>query len=265
MRFRSALGTIAFVLMLSNLLFATSTEFKGYTFDAQVIKASGKQYRAFVENKQATLKVRPNEEYSVVVRNPLPVRVAVAVTIDGLNSIDGKRTSPRNAQKWMIGPNSSITISGWQTSKQTLRKFLFTEQSATFAQWREDKDGKRFTKNLGVIGVAWFWNSGELDAALHPPQPQPFVEDEYRSADSASRASKASAAPSARSEARAGTGMGREQQNQVTEVVFNANAGMFAVKDVLKIFYEFAQDPAEPLPFVDDDEDEGRFTPDMHK
>jgi hypothetical protein len=265
-----ALGIIALALLFSQNLFAASMEFKGYTFDARVIKASGKQYREFVENRQNSLKVRPNEEYSIVVRNPLPVRVAVAVTIDGLNSIDGKRTTTRNAQKWMIAPNSSLTISGWQTSKETLRKFLFTEQSATFAQWREDKDGKRFTKNLGVIGVAWFWNSNELELALHPPQPQPFVEEESRSANFSDQAASKSAgapsaAPSRRAEAKAGTGMGRQEHNYVTEVVFDANTGMYAVKDVLKIFYEFAQDPTEPQPFVDDDEDEGRFTPDMHK
>ena len=131
MRLRFTIGIIAFVMLLSNVLFAASTDFKGYVFDARVLKTSGKQYREFVENKQSNLKVRPNEEYSIVVYNPLPVRVAVAVTIDGLNSIDGKRTTTRNAQKWMIDPKSSLTISGWQTSKQTLRKFLFTEQDAT--------------------------------------------------------------------------------------------------------------------------------------
>jgi len=263
--------TLALIVLCASPLLAAKTEFKGYTFEARVVHAGGKQYKEFQEGRQATLKVRPNEEYAIVVRNPLPVRAAVAVTIDGLNSIDGKRTTPRNAQKWMIGPNASITISGWQTSKQTLRKFVFTEQSASFAQWREDKDGKKFTQNLGVIGVAWFWNNQELELALHPPQPQPFVEDESAfAADRASRSKAAgkapSAAPSMRAEAesRAGTGMGREQQNRVTQVQFDATAGMFSVRDVLKVFYEFAQEPTEPQPFVDD-EDDGRFTPDMHQ
>jgi hypothetical protein len=49
----------------------------------------------------------------------------------------------------------------------------------------------------------------------------------------------------------------------VTEVAFNEDAGMYAVKDVLKIYYEFAKEPPEPLPFVDDEEEEGRFTPEM--
>ncbi len=266
MRTRWVLGALALVMIFSDPAFSSSIRFKGYTFEAYVLKAGGQRYREFMENKQSMLKVRPNEEYTIVVRNPLPVRAAVAVSIDGLNSIDGKRTSPRNAQKWMIAPNSSITISGWQTSKETLRKFLFTEQTAAYAQWREEKEGKPYTRNLGVIGVAWFWNSGELEQALHPPQP--FAQEIARPSRDAGRAMKKEAmAPSAApaAESRAGTGMGEQQQHAVTTVEFNANAGMFSVNDVLKIFYEFAKEPPEPLPFVDDQEDEGRFSPDMYK
>ncbi len=267
MRAWPILGAAAVVLLSSSPLFSASNEFQGYGFEAYVVKESGQRYREFRENRQTTLKVRPNEEYSIVVRNPLPVRVAVAVTLDGLNSIDGQRTTPRAAKKWMIEPRSSLTISGWQTSRDTLRKFVFTQDTAAYAQWKETREGKPYTKNLGVIGVAWFWNRAELHEALHPPKPQPFIEERGRSSDSAPQAaSKAPAAPGMdRAESRAGTGMGEQRQHSVKQVEFNPDAGMFSVKDVLKIFYEFAQDPSEPLPFVDDQEDAGRFAPDMHQ
>lgn len=266
MRVRSMLGAAAVVLLSAGPLFSASNEYQGYRFEAFVVKANGQRYREFRENRQTTLKVRPNEEYSIVVRNPLPVRVAVAVTLDGLNSIDGQRTTPRDAKKWMIEPRSSLTISGWQTSKDTLRKFVFTEDTAAYAQWRERKEGKPYTKNLGVIGVAWFWNRAELQEALHPPEPQPFVDEGRRRMESVPQA--ASKAPMAsgmdRAESKAGTGMGEERHHAVRQVEFNPDAGMFSVKDVLKIFYEFAQVPPEPLPFMDDQEEEGRFSPDMY-
>jgi hypothetical protein len=258
---------IVFALMGYAPLLSATANFKGYVFEANVIKANGKKYKEFNEGNQLKLKVRPNEEYSIVVHNPLPVRAAVAVSIDGLNSIDGKRTSTRTARKWLIEPNSSLTVAGWQTSKQTLRKFLFTEQSEAFAQWREEKEGKPFTKNLGVIGIAWFWNSQELEMALRPPQP--FVEESSKdkvASESAPSSARGAPAPAAKkAESVAGTGMGRQQQNLVTSVAFEDNAGMYSVKDVLKIYYEFAKEPAEPAPFIDDDEDEGRFTPEMPK
>lgn len=268
MKWRYLAGAVMLTLFAADMAFANAVQYQGYTFEAFVIKSSGRRYTEFRDNNQLMLKVRPNEEYSIVVRNPMPVRVGVAVSIDGLNSIDGKRTSTRNAKKWIIEPNSSITIAGWQTSSKTLRKFLFTEETAAYAQWKEKKEGKPYTRNMGVIGIAWFWNSQELDMALHPPQP--FADEEYSKDAVRSRAeSKVPSAPSASgaaAERRAGTGMGQQQQHRVTEVAFNATDGMFSVKDVMKIFYEFASEPPEPMPFVDDDDDDGgRFSQDMYK
>jgi hypothetical protein len=267
-----AVVAIALLVAYSSSALAGTTTYKGYSFEAYVAKANGKRYKEFTENNRSTLKVRPNEEYSIVVKNPMPVRVGVAVTIDGLNSIDGKRTTPRESRKWIIEPNSSITVSGWQTTKQTLRKFVFKEQAETYAQWQEDKTSKPVTQNMGVVGIAWFWNSGELEAALHPPEP--FVEEEKQIAtsDAAGNAktrgapAAPSAAPSAaKAESKAGTGMGKEQQHAVTTVEFSPDAGMYALKDVLKIFYEFAKLPPEPQPFAEEEDEDGRFAPDMHK
>ncbi len=259
-----ALGSVG-----SGPLSASPVQFQGYSFDAAVIQQNGMRYREFSENGRPTLKVRPGEEYSITLRNPLPVRAAVALSIDGLNTVDGKRTSPKNARKWMIEPNSSITISGWQVSKDSSRKFVFTADENSYADWRERKDGKPYGKNIGVIGAAWFWNAEELNRVLHPPQP---FENEATISHHDKRHSKSAGAPApsapsdslaSKSESRAGTGMGRQQQNSVTEVEFSATAGMFSLRDVLAIYYEFAKDPPVPLPFIGEEDDHGRFAPEM--
>ncbi len=255
---RFAAGMVALVLMSAGALEAAAVKYQRYNFRAYVVKASGQTYREFGKKKKPMLKVRSEEEYSIVVHNPMPVRVGVAVSIDGLNSIDGKRTSPGNARKWIIEANSSITVGGWQISKKKLKKFVFTEDEASYAKWQEDKSGKPLTVNLGVIGVAWFWNADELYRVLHPPKP--FADEVTAMAEKGAP----SAAPG-KKKSRAGTGMGTEKQNLVRQVEFDATAGMFKVKNVLMIFYEFAQDPPEPQPFVDDDEDDIRFAPDMTK
>lgn len=132
------LGTLAVTVLLSGNLWAGTERFKGYNFRARVIKAGQHRfYKEFKDNGKEMINVRPNEEYSIKIYNPLPVRVAVALSIDGLNSIDGKRTSPGKAQKWIIDPHSSITVKGWQTGKDKLRKFIFTEDRAAYAQWRQ--------------------------------------------------------------------------------------------------------------------------------
>ena len=55
-------------------------------------------------------------EYELRIHNPMPYRVAVALSVDGLNSIDARRTSAWNASKWVIEPFDTIQISGWQMS-----------------------------------------------------------------------------------------------------------------------------------------------------
>lgn len=239
-------------------LAAASKAYQGYSFEAWVQRSDGSRYREHMERGGAHLKVRPQEEYSIVVQNPLPVRAAVAVSIDGLNSIDGARSTPRRARKWMIDPHGSITITGWQINSESNRKFVFTQDSGSYAQWREGREGKPYTRNLGVIGVAWTWNRAELDLALHPPKP---FEDETYIKRADKRGPAPSAAPAA--EGRAGTGMGQEQSNRVSTVEFQADAGMFSVGDVLSLFYEFAPEPPVPQPFVGEEEEGTRFTPQM--
>ena len=109
-------------------------------------------------------------EYSLRVTNLEPVRVAVAVSVDGRNSIDAEHTSARDARKWILEPYQSITLDGWQTSGSTARRFFFTTEEKSYAAWLGD------TSNAGVIEaiafrerqpeppVAW-WGSREDDAS----------------------------------------------------------------------------------------------------
>src|SRR5687768_3874736 len=96
------------------------------------------------------VEAREGEEYSLLVRNPLPVRVAVALSVDGLNTIDARRTSAWDASKWVIEPHGSITVSGWQMSTQRARRFYFTSE--------HDSYGAKLGQgaNLVVISAVFF-------------------------------------------------------------------------------------------------------------
>ena len=59
--------------------------------------------------------------YSLRITNPTPYRVAVALSVDGLNTIDAKHTDARNASKWVLEPYESTVISGWQVSNRAAR------------------------------------------------------------------------------------------------------------------------------------------------
>ncbi|HJP90609.1 MAG TPA: hypothetical protein VJ875_01555 [Pyrinomonadaceae bacterium] len=89
-------------------------------------------------------------EYEVRLRNPSPDRVAVALFVDGLNTIDARQTSAWNASKWVIEPYQTITISGWQMSSERARRFYFTDERDSYAA----RLGRK--ADPGVISAVFF-------------------------------------------------------------------------------------------------------------
>src|SRR5687768_7674154 len=73
-------------------------------------------------------------EYAIRIRNPYGVRVAVALSVDGLNTIDARQTTAKDARKWVLGPYETVTISGWQTSRTEARRFEFTTEEQSYGQ-----------------------------------------------------------------------------------------------------------------------------------
>jgi hypothetical protein len=241
---------------------AATTRFHGFSFESSVISDGYGHFPEISRNGNPYLQVQEDAEYSIVVSNPLPVRVAVAVSIDGLNSIDGKRTSPNDGQKWIIEAHGSLTLRGWQTDRSSLRRFVFTSQNESYAQWKGERDKKAYAKNLGVIGVAYFWNRAELETALRPPMPFASRPEEcMREKSLAGAPASRAAADEAEPAKKAGTGMGQKETNSVVDVEFHYDTGMYRAADVLALYYEFASNPPRPLPFIDNDRE--KFAPEM--
>lgn len=86
-----------------------------------------------------------DREYAVRLTNLTGRRVAVALSVDGLNSIDAKTTSAAEASKWVLGPYQTTTISGWQISSNDARHFYFTTEEDSYGAWLGRDE------NLGVI------------------------------------------------------------------------------------------------------------------
>src|SRR5215213_9416709 len=128
-------------------------------------------------------------EYELRVRNPSADRVAVALSVDGLNSIDARHTSAWNASKWVIEPYQTITINGWQMSSDRARRFYFTNDRDSYGA----KLGQ--TANLGVISAVVF---RERQRVVPVTPPYPIYRE--RGADQPGRAQEA---PSSKSESAA--------------------------------------------------------------
>jgi hypothetical protein len=104
-------------------------------------------------------------EYEIRVRNPLPVRVAVALSVDGLNTIDARRSTARDASKWVIRPHGTITVGGWQVSQSRARRFYFTNERDSYA----GKLGR--PEDVGIITAVFFRERESYSEVVPRPRP----------------------------------------------------------------------------------------------
>jgi hypothetical protein len=153
-------------------------------------------------------------EYAIRLRNPYPVRVAVALSVDGLNTIDARETTAAAARKWVLDPYETVTISGWQTSQTQARRFEFTTEERSYGHAL----GK--TTNLGVISAVFFKeraNATMADASKlrSPGSPAAPSAAPIENRDSSARALSETVV--AENEY-AATGMGRATRHAVTQV-----------------------------------------------
>lgn len=127
-------------------------------------------------------------EYELRLRNSSPDRVAVALSVDGLNTIDARHTSAWNASKWVIEPYQTITIGGWQMSSERARRFYFTNERDSYGA----KLGQ--TANLGVISAVFFRERRVIIT------PRPIYKDD----SSIDRTEKSQSQPSPNARSKAG-------------------------------------------------------------
>ena len=159
------------------------------------------------------VEARKGSEYAIRLRNPYGVRVAVALSVDGLNTIDARETTAAAARKWVLGPYETIVISGWQTSQTEARRFEFTTEPHSYGQAL----GK--TANLGVISAVYF---RERVATISPYTVNGSKDRPAPSARSSPGAAEQSAAAAKSADDEyAATGMGRRTGHHVTEVRLN--------------------------------------------
>ncbi len=169
--------------------------------------------------------------YALRITNPLPVRVAVALSVDGLNTIDARRTNAAGARKWVLAPYQSVVIEGWQVSGESARRFFFTGEASSY--------GARLgqTRNLGTIEAVFFrercrrqpvWNGAEASRA---PSRKSEAAEGRAGAPAPMKDQEA-----ALSDDYAATGMGGETRHAVTEVALDLEPVPVAT---LRIRYEF--------------------------
>jgi hypothetical protein len=107
-----------------------------------------------VEGREAPLYVAPaqldrryfeafrGQRYALRIRNRTGERVGVLVAVDGLNVVNGERTSLRNSEPmYVLDPWESATIRGWRTSLSQVREFVFVDETRSYANRTDQANG----------------------------------------------------------------------------------------------------------------------------
>ncbi|HEY0405779.1 MAG TPA: hypothetical protein VGC89_08620 [Pyrinomonadaceae bacterium] len=192
-------------------------------FEVEVL-VDGRPLEEYYARGRRYVEALEGAEYEVRVRNPLGVRVAVALSVDGLNTIDARRSSAYDSSKWVIEPYQTITISGWQMSSERARRFYFTNERNSYGA----KLGQ--TSNLGLINAVFFRERQPVGIISPPPRRPRPMEDSRGSEKSKNAPNSADGRDEARAGAQSGssevypapdddyaaTGIGRNVHNDVT-------------------------------------------------
>ncbi len=126
------------------------------------IIVDGRVAREYDGRRKTYIQAYKGKEYAIRLSNDTPGRVAVALSVDGLNTIDAKHTTAREATKWVLGPWEQVTITGWQVGPDHARQFVFTSEESSYGAWLGE------TRNLGNISAVFY---GEQTPCCDDPAP----------------------------------------------------------------------------------------------
>lgn len=202
-------------------------------FEVEVL-VNGAPLEAYTARGRFYIEAQRGAEYELRIRNPLPVRVAVALSVDGLNTIDARRTTARDASKWVVPPYGTITVSGWQMSSTRARRFYFTSERDSYAGRLGRPD------DLGVV-TAVFFRERAGSGEIVPPEPRPLSAPR---AGSAGRLESQSSTPAPSSQVAGTTAKERAAAPGVGDDYAATGIGRSVGNDVHWVRLELEREPA---------------------
>jgi hypothetical protein len=126
------------------------------------VEVNGRRIPEFGSRGKTFVEGRRGHRYEIKFRNNRAERVLAVPTVDGLNVIDGNPHTD-SSPGYVVQPYSSMTITGWRTSLQSVNLFEFTDKGGGYAAKTHG------AQNSGIIGMQ-VWAEHR---AWSPPPPPP--------------------------------------------------------------------------------------------
>ena len=189
-----------FVVLAAILVLVTAAHASSYSCNLTVL-TDGVPRPIYFARGATYIEALHGREYSLQISNPMPYRVAVALSVDGLNTIDAKHSDGWSASKWVLDPYESVTIDGWQVSESSARRFFFTGERDSYGASLGQ------TENLGVIEAIFYRERG-----------RPIVEEREFAEPPAAAPRSGVLGESKQSDDYAATGVGDRTRHDVTTI-----------------------------------------------
>lgn len=214
---------------------------------AVTVEVDGREtplYRAVDGSGRYYLEARQGSAYAVRLANRTGERLAVHMTVDGLNVISGTPASGRGpGRMYVLGPWESTVVRGWRSSLEDVRLFRFVDEKASYAVRSGQANGR-----LGWIELAVYRERRREVVSDHdfrrqapheeaptartpPPAEAPAADASGQAPANAPRAEAMKPSSEAESQARRdggrsypGTGWGERVDDRVQVVSFEAEA-----------------------------------------
>jgi hypothetical protein len=210
------LNGLLLLLLISNPAVASNISVEvisdqGYAFPTYPTDSYNGNYRAYLQAQR-------NESYGIRVTNHTNGRIGLVVAVDGRNILSGTQSQLHRKEKmYVIDPYATATYSGWRTNRNEVRRFYFTNESASYAGAWGDYSA------MGVIAIAAY---GERRPQVYPA---PVAR---RPSRFSTGSDTLMAAP--RALASAGTGYGESEYSSSRQVEFKPKRRAFE-----KHFYKY--------------------------
>ncbi len=176
------------------------------------ILVDGRPLEEWTSKGRLYVEALKGREYSVRLVNRTPEPVAVALSVDGLNVIDAAHTTAVEGRKWILDPYQALVLDGWQTGRDTARRFYFTDEKRSYGAWLGRTD------DLGVVAASFFRRR----------RPEPEIESRVEAGGRNAPTGCGAPAPEARAKKAAdaqdelaATGIGRQVDHHVRTVEFD--------------------------------------------
>jgi hypothetical protein len=195
--------------------------------------------------------------YAVELHNLTNRRVAIVMSVDGLNVLNGERSSLSSTEPmYVLGPWDTAVIRGWRTSLNEVQQFIFVNEQVSYAARVGKANG-----DMGWVRVATFeeqprptvyYDKTQMrdgDGSSRPDAKDERAQNAPRSSEAPEPARKEAAAPQLQggasdqlgrldaNESVPGTGWGERRNDRVERTEFTPCANF---TDQLIFRYEYA-------------------------